>query len=228
MAAFCLPNIQPLTLRPWAASEPRLVHFHEVGAADSLVCSPLNLGSGTVQTEHGLLPVPAPATATLVLGKPVYARGPAMELTRSSGFARTRSTMATLREHYTGPGIFHCFTGGPAEAQEGLDFGFHLSFGGVLTFPKAEMVREAERLLDAGALDVTLQPIEMKKSRRDFGGLRSSILASTRICGKCRCDRVSTVSRRCPTVHVKMLRVDQPPDSEGSGFSHWGRQVRKL
>jgi len=55
-------------------------------------------------------------------------------------------TMQVLREHYTGAGIFHCFTGGPAEAQEGLDFGFHLSFGGVLTFPKAETVREAARL----------------------------------------------------------------------------------
>jgi TatD DNase family protein len=55
-------------------------------------------------------------------------------------------TMLILREHYAGGGIFHCFTGGPAEAREALDFGFHLSFGGVLTFPKAEAVREAARL----------------------------------------------------------------------------------
>jgi len=54
-------------------------------------------------------------------------------------------TLQILRERYTGGGVFHCFTGGPAEAREALDLGFHLSFGGVLTFPKAEPVREAAR-----------------------------------------------------------------------------------
>ena len=61
-------------------------------------------------------------------------------------------TMQILRENYSGAGIFHCFTGGPAEAQEALDFGFHLSFGGVLTFPKAEPVRESARLTPAERL----------------------------------------------------------------------------
>jgi TatD DNase family protein len=76
-----------------------------------------------------------------------------LELAREAGkpiVIHTREawadTMQILREHYTGAGIFHCFTGGPAEAQEALDFGFHLSFGGVLTFPKADTVREAARI----------------------------------------------------------------------------------
>ena len=43
-------------------------------------------------------------------------------------------------------GIMHCFSGGPAEAQQALDLGFYLSFGGVLTFPKAEALREAARM----------------------------------------------------------------------------------
>jgi len=43
-------------------------------------------------------------------------------------------------------GIMHCFTGDPAQARQALDMGFHLAFGGVITFPKAESVREAARI----------------------------------------------------------------------------------
>jgi TatD DNase family protein len=43
-------------------------------------------------------------------------------------------------------GIMHCFTGDSTQARQALAFGFHLSFGGVLTFPKAESVREAARI----------------------------------------------------------------------------------
>ena len=81
------------------------VHFHEVGAADSIadivgacvalellgidevVCSALNVGAGTVETEHGVLPIPAPATAWLLQDKPIYSRGPSVELTTPTGAA---------------------------------------------------------------------------------------------------------------------------------------------
>jgi uncharacterized protein (TIGR00299 family) protein len=81
------------------------VHFHEVGAVDSICdivgacfcldnlgvdalhCSPINVGSGTVRTEHGILPIPAPATADLLIGKPIYSRGPEVELTTPTGAA---------------------------------------------------------------------------------------------------------------------------------------------
>lgn len=85
------------------------VHFHEVGAVDSICdiagachalalldvdgvfCSALNTGSGTVSTEHGVLPVPAPATSRLLVGAPVYARGPEAELTTPTGAALVTS-----------------------------------------------------------------------------------------------------------------------------------------
>jgi TatD DNase family protein len=76
-----------------------------------------------------------------------------LELARDAGkpvVIHTREawsdTMLILRRHYTGEGIFHCFTGGPGEARQALDLGFYLSFGGVLTFPKSESVRDAARL----------------------------------------------------------------------------------
>ena len=55
-------------------------------------------------------------------------------------------TRAALRAHWQGAGIMHCFTGDEAQARQALDLGFHLSFGGVLTFPKADAVRQAARI----------------------------------------------------------------------------------
>jgi TatD DNase family protein len=56
-------------------------------------------------------------------------------------------TMALVREHgLPDGGIMHCFTGGPKEAEEALAPGFHLSFGGMITFPKAQEVRDAAAL----------------------------------------------------------------------------------
>ena len=84
------------------------VHFHEVGAVDTIVdivcaaagaealnvdrwlASPLNVGSGTVKCAHGTLPVPAPATLALLGDAPVYAAGPAMERVTPTGAALLR------------------------------------------------------------------------------------------------------------------------------------------
>ena len=56
-------------------------------------------------------------------------------------------TLAAIREYgLPSGGIMHCFTGGPEEAEQALALGFHLSFGGVLTFPKAQNVRDAAAL----------------------------------------------------------------------------------
>ena len=112
----------PPCFSAWARPKPastacpiEKVHFHEVGAVDSIAdivgacvaldlldvdevhASAINVGSGTVQTEHGLLPVPAPATAALLAGKPIYARGPAVELTTPTGAALAATLAVQLR-----------------------------------------------------------------------------------------------------------------------------------
>ena len=174
------------------------VHFHEVGALDSMAdivgaclgfellgvetifCSPLNLGSGTVKGEHGVMPVPAPATAALVAGKPVYSRGPAVELTTPTGaavavtLAKDFGAMPSMKIANIGYGagdrdfsehanVLRIFVGEPSGAAEAvsvvvIEANIDDSSPQVLGYT-------VERLLEAGALDATLQPLEMKKGR---------------------------------------------------------------
>jgi uncharacterized protein (TIGR00299 family) protein len=174
------------------------VHFHEVGAVDSIcdivgACigfdlldigavysSPVNVGSGTVKTEHGILPVPAPATSELLAGKPIYARGPSLELTTPTGAA----IAATLAVEFGPLPPMRVIASGYGAGD--YDFPEHANVLRVLigeTSGAAESTTVAvleaniddsspqvlgyamERLLEAGALDVTLASVQMKKSR---------------------------------------------------------------
>jgi uncharacterized protein (TIGR00299 family) protein len=184
------------------------IHFHEVGAVDSICdivgacaaldllniddvyASRINVGSGAVKTEHGVLPVPAPATAELLRDKPLYAAGPETELTTPTGAALLATlskgfgAMPPLRLERQGfgagekdfPGqanVLRVMIGESSGAPESttvtvLEANVDDSTPEVLGYAM-------ERLLNAGALDVTLDPIVMKKGR---AATRISVIAN--------------------------------------------------
>ena len=174
------------------------VHFHEVGAVDSIcdivgACAALdlleieevrssriNVGSGTVHTEHGVLPVPAPATAEMLRGLPIYSAGPEAELTTPTGAA----LISTLATGFGGPPAIRMLSQGFGAGDK--DFPGQANVLRVLVGEKTHAaeaitvsVIEAniddstpqvlgyamDRLFAAGALDVTLTPVFMKKNR---------------------------------------------------------------
>lgn len=81
-------------------------------------------------------------------------------------------TLRLLREHPGVTGIFHCFSGGPEEAEQVLAMGFHISFAGVVTFPKALRIQEAARMVPADRLLVEtdapyLAPVPKRGQRNE-------------------------------------------------------------
>lgn len=176
------------------------VHFHEVGLVDSfvdivggLICcdllgvvrvtaSAVNVGAGTLQSAHGLLPAPGPAVAILAKGVPIYSAGPARELTTPTGLALLR----TLTEDF-----------GPMPPMKPVAVGYGAGDANPEGWPNVLRVflsRDAapggrgrdtvvqietnlddvnpqtyehimERLFGAGALDVALIPAIMKRGR---------------------------------------------------------------
>jgi pyridinium-3,5-bisthiocarboxylic acid mononucleotide nickel chelatase len=239
------------------------VHFHEVGAVDAIVdivgacigfealgiarfaCSALNVGGGTAQMAHGVLPVPAPATARLLQGKPTFSNGVQAELVTPTGAA----IVATLCD---------CFGPQPAMSVSAIGYGagsadlegqanvVRIMIGEaaektVPAFDEAIAVIEAnlddmnpqiygyflEKALAAGALDVYMTPVQMKKNRpgtlltllcrpADTNTLMSLIFAETTTLGA----RTYTAQRRTlpretvnvhtqyGDVHVKLARVN--------------------
>lgn len=171
------------------------IHFHEVGNKDALadivavcmlmhelsveqvICSPVHVGYGTVQCAHGILPVPAPATAYLLRGIPTYGGSVQGELCTPTG--------AALLKHFA-----NRFETQPVMVTEKIGYGL-----GKKDFAQANCVRvmlgetkendssvielqcnlddctpeniafAMERLFDEGALDVYTMPIGMKKNR---------------------------------------------------------------
>jgi uncharacterized protein (TIGR00299 family) protein len=173
------------------------VHLHEVGALDSIidivgavyafewfgvsdiVASPLNVGGGMVRCAHGVFPVPAPATARLLEGVPVYGNGSMELLTPTgalllTGYAREFGPLPALRIDHIGygagdrdpketPNVLRVFRGDRAEAAQEqsvvqveceIDDMNPQLFGPLM-----------DRLAEAGALDVFYAAVQMKKNR---------------------------------------------------------------
>jgi uncharacterized protein (TIGR00299 family) protein len=215
------------------------VHFHEVGAVDAIIdivgaaigfeilgfeefsTSALNLGAGRVETAHGTLPVPAPATAELVRGLACYSSGIERELVTPTGAAIV-STLATasgpmplmtvdvvgigagMADLPEQPNVLRLFAGERAGRGTGA--------GETVTVIEANLDDMnpqlygyfAERALEAGALDVFSAPVQMKKNRpgqlvtvlarpEDAERLIALLFEETTTIGV----RVSESSRRC-------------------------------
>jgi uncharacterized protein (TIGR00299 family) protein len=193
------------------------VHFHEVGAVDTIVdivcaavgaealnvdrwmSSPLNVGSGTVKCQHGTLPVPAPATLSLLGDAPVYAAGPPMERVTPTGAGLLRmldvryGPMPAMRVAARGygaggrdtpgePNLLRLLVGESDDAS---------AVPAPIAIPEAEPIAVietviddstpqllayvSELLLEAGAWDVYRAPVQMKKGRT---GVQMTVLSS--------------------------------------------------
>lgn len=171
------------------------IHFHEVGALDAVaditaVCllmhelapgqvivSPVHVGSGQVRCAHGILPVPAPATAYLLRGAPIYGGQVQGELCTPTGaallryFASRFGEMPVMRTAAIGYGMgkkdfeaANCVRAVWGEAEAAQSEVCELSCN--VDDMTAEAIGFAmERFFEAGALDVYTVPIGMKKSR---------------------------------------------------------------
>jgi len=180
------------------------VHFHEVGAVDSIIdivgagigfellgidefaCSSMDVGGGQVKTSHGMLPVPAPATAELLRGAPTHSSGIQRELVTPTG-AAIATTLATSYEKIPPmtmraigygagsaelaekPNVLRLLIGerGETSAQAAGDAGETVT---VIETNVDDMSPQiygyfVERALAAGALDVFSTPAQMKKNR---------------------------------------------------------------
>lgn len=171
------------------------IHFHEVGtmdavaditgvclamaelAPDRVIASPVNVGGGTVKCAHGILPVPAPATANILRGIPTYSGDIKSELCTPTGAALLKhfvsefATMPVMRVNAIGYGMGHrdfdaanCVRILSGETEDGTDKISELRCN--LDDMTGEGIGYAvERLFAAGALDVFTVPIGMKKNR---------------------------------------------------------------
>ena len=177
------------------------VHFHEVGAVDAMVdivcaavgaealqveewvCSPLNVGSGTVNCAHGTFPIPAPATLELLKDAPIYSSGPQKELVTPTGAAIAK-TLATRFASFPGmkvtatgygagtrdfpgyPNVLRLAVGeSGVEAQAAVEESIAVLEASIDDLNPQVFGYVMDRALAEGALDAFGTPLQMKKNR---------------------------------------------------------------
>ncbi|MBR1822542.1 MAG: nickel pincer cofactor biosynthesis protein LarC [Clostridia bacterium] len=172
------------------------IHFHEVGtldavadvvgvcalmeaiAPDRVIVSPIHVGSGQVRCAHGVLPVPAPATARILAGAPIYGGAIRGELCTPTGaallkhFAGAFGPMPPMTLRKTGYGMgtkdfewancVRVLLGEMADAPNDTVAELRCNLDDMTG---EEIAFATETLLSAGALDVWTEPIQMKKGR---------------------------------------------------------------
>jgi len=178
------------------------IHFHEVGAVDAIVdivcaavgaetlgveeivCSPLNVGGGSVKCAHGIFPVPAPATVELLKDAPAYSSGVQAELVTPTG-AAIAATLANRFGAFPEMKIEKSAYGAGSRDFPGHPNVLRIVIGEALSPRTGKTTSETisvlevnlddlnpqvfgyvmDRLLDEGALDVFGMPVQMKKNR---------------------------------------------------------------
>jgi pyridinium-3,5-bisthiocarboxylic acid mononucleotide nickel chelatase len=176
------------------------IHFHEVGAMDAIIdvvganigiralglekifCSPLHVGTGTIECDHGTLPVPAPATAELIKGKPIYATGIQGELLTPTGAAILTTLAAefgpmpamTVEKIGYGAGaadrsianVLRLFIGQSPHMQTGYEAEQTAVIETTIDDMNPQIYDHLiQRALQMGALDIFFGSVQMKKNR---------------------------------------------------------------
>jgi pyridinium-3,5-bisthiocarboxylic acid mononucleotide nickel chelatase len=176
------------------------IHFHEVGAMDAIIdvvgavigihalgiekifCSPLHVGTGTIECAHGTLPVPAPATAELIKGKPFYATGVQGELLTPTGaailttLAEAFGPMPPMAAERIGYGagtaersianLLRLFIGSTARGGIGYEVEQTATIETTIDDMNPQIYDYLiEKCLQLGALDIFCQAVQMKKNR---------------------------------------------------------------
>lgn len=173
-----------------------MIHFHEVGNKDAIAdivgvsyimyelnpdkiyCSNINVGSGTVKCAHGILPVPAPATALIMKGMPVYSNDVVGELCTPTGaallkyFVNEFKPMPTIEINKIGYGMGHkefetvnCVRAILGNTKEKNTDNIIKLECNIDDMTGEEISFAEEMLFNAGARDVFTVPIYMKKNR---------------------------------------------------------------